>query len=168
MITSKTFAQMRKLYEIAKDGSVYSKRRDIYLKPRLNTHGYYVVTLYYSINGEKTFSTEPIHRLVMAKFGNLLMAKKKNTVNHKNGVKTDNRLKNLELLSASENLEHWRHGGKDHHSLSFKRNLLIFKSKLPFIMIAQKYNVSLKHIVRVKSRSETYEKHLWRDFRESS
>lgn len=160
MITRETFKAMKENYHIEKDGSVYSHRRGIYLKPRVNQHGYQVVDLCYSINGKKARSTEQIHRLVMAMYGKLLMAKKRNTVNHKNGIKTDNRLRNLELLSAQENLLHWQYRGADHHSLSFRRNLLIYKCKLPYILIAQKYNVSLKHIVIIKNRSSVYEKHL--------
>ena len=44
----------------------------------------------------------PVHRLVMLTF----VGPSDLTVNHKNGDKTDNRLDNLEYLTASENLKH--------------------------------------------------------------
>lgn len=45
-----------------------------------------------------------VHRLVMAAF--VGTAAEKMTVNHKNGVKTDNRLVNLEYMTQKENVRH--------------------------------------------------------------
>ena len=66
------------------------------LKPHLTDHGYLKVTL----NGKIHF----VHRLVAKAF--IPNPENKETVNHKNEVKTDNRLENLEWMTIRENLQY--------------------------------------------------------------
>ena len=66
------------------------------LKPHLTDHGYLKVTL----NGKIHF----VHRLVARAF--IPNPENKETVNHKNEVKTDNRLENLEWMTIRENLQY--------------------------------------------------------------
>jgi len=68
------------------------------LKPQKKKHGYLEVNLF---NGGKQFS-KLIHRLVLETFN----YKCGYEVNHKNGIKTDNRLENLEWCTRSENEKH--------------------------------------------------------------
>jgi hypothetical protein len=67
------------------------------LKP-CEYNGYYCVSLYK--NGKMKLAK--IHRLVASAF----LGKSDLTVNHKNGVKTDNSIVNLEYLTSAENTHH--------------------------------------------------------------
>jgi len=68
------------------------------LKPRDNGYGYAYVDL--CKEGKRKFFS--IHRLVMR----LFVGESDSQVNHKNGIKTDNCLENLEYCTASENVIH--------------------------------------------------------------
>lgn len=71
-----------------------------YPKPFIGKNGYIRIAV--SKNGKsKKFS---IHRLLAINF--IPNPKNKTTVNHKNGVRNDNRLCNLEWASCSENILH--------------------------------------------------------------
>ena len=64
----------------------------------LGRKGYYLVVL---CKGGKR-KAHIVHRLVMLAF----IGESDLQVNHKNGIKTDNRLENLEYCTASENIRH--------------------------------------------------------------
>ena len=92
-------------YSIDTDGVIYSKK-DKPLKYSINHNGYCIVNFY--VNHKRTgFS---VHALVAATFIPN-EDKEKNQVNHKNGIKTDNRVENLEWVTRSENEIHkLKHG----------------------------------------------------------
>lgn len=96
-------------YEIDDLGNVYSKERVVkysngknhlhkrrLLKP-LNKLGYHYIAL--SIKG--VVKHEPVHRLVAIAF--MPNPDNKPQINHINGVKNDNNIKNIEWCDASEN-----------------------------------------------------------------
>lgn len=94
-------------YEVSSAGKVRRKmpgRKSVVgrlLKTQTNHRGYPQVRL--SIDCKK--KTMTVHRAVAFAF--LGTPTKKNMeVNHKNGVKTDNRAENLEWVSRSENMKH--------------------------------------------------------------
>ena len=68
-------------------------------KPCLNSNGYLFCDLYKNSNRKRFY----IHRLVLTSFIGLEKGK---DVNHINGIKTDNKLSNLEWLTRSENMKH--------------------------------------------------------------
>ncbi len=90
--------QVRSLCRYHNSGIKIDKIR--ILKPHIETTGYQTVHLYRKGNSKSHY----IHRLVMAAFTG--PCPKGKEVNHKNGVKTDNRLANLEYVTPAENVLH--------------------------------------------------------------
>lgn len=87
-------------YYGTEDGRIYSKKKNKFLSTRLNNRGYLLVNL--SIDGKcKTFS---VHRLIAKVF--IDNPKNSTEINHKNGIKTDNNIQNLEWVSPTENHRH--------------------------------------------------------------
>ena len=88
------------------DRYVHFKYKDKFLKgaikrQQIGTNGYKIVKLYKSDKKTYTFS---VHRLVAEAF--LKKPSYAECVNHKNGIKTDNRVENLEWCSYSYNNKH--------------------------------------------------------------
>jgi len=111
------------LYQASSFGFVRSlkdssnNRRVKVLKNNLDGYGY-LQTSIYSNKKRKTYKT---HRLIALSF--IPNPENKRTVNHINGIKTDNRVVNLEWATDSENVKHaFDNGfkkpnyGKDHHN----------------------------------------------------
>lgn len=67
---------------------------------KTNRYGYKVVSLYKDGRGREF----KVHRLVARAF--IANTNNKPDVNHKNGIKTDNRAENLEWVTPSENMRH--------------------------------------------------------------
>lgn len=82
-------------YEVSDMGNVRRINKDRILKLSPNNSGYYAVYV-----GKREF----VHRLVAMAF--IPNPEGKAEVNHKNGIKTDNRASNLEWVTRSENLNH--------------------------------------------------------------
>ena len=84
-------------YLIYEDGKVFSKYKNKFLKPCINSCGYYSLVL--CENGKrKTFK---IHRLIALHF--IANPENKREVDHINRIRSDNRIENLRWVTSSEN-----------------------------------------------------------------
>jgi hypothetical protein len=111
------------LYQVSSIGRIKSLERTVYagsgrtriqrerlLTNSINDNGYYRVNLWRN----NIFKVRKVHRLQMEAF--VPNPENKRTVNHKNGIKTDNRLCNMEWATHSENNQHaWDNGLNKKH-----------------------------------------------------
>lgn len=105
-------------YEVSNMGRVKSNNRsyirssdnaEIFLSAKLlrftkHVKGYLYISLNKYINSSKIRKTFKVHRLVATAF--IPNPFNKEQVNHINGIKTDNRLENLEWATNDENMQH--------------------------------------------------------------
>lgn len=123
------------------------------LKPVNATKGYYQVSLGRHCNAL-------IHRLVAEAF--IGPCPPKHEVNHKNGIKTDNRIDNLEYVTSFENNKHavdlglrWRHRGEAHHSAKLTAKTVqaireLLAQGVRQATIARRYGLSRSVVSRIK------------------
>lgn len=148
------------LYEISNYGRVkslkkYRAKQDRIMKLVISTLGYSIVSL--SINGKTKIKR--VHQLIAIAF--IDNPENKPQVNHINGIKTDNRIENLEWATAKENTQHsFKTGlqlsrkGIKHHNTNLTENdiLSIRKSKLLQKELASIYKISQQTISSIKNK----------------
>lgn len=87
-------------YEVSSLGRVRNIKTGRVLRLGITNKGYQQVGLY--LNGKNKFQL--IHRLVASAF--IPNPECMSNINHINGIKTDNRVENLEWVTVSENIKH--------------------------------------------------------------
>lgn len=153
------------LYYVTDTGEIWRRSKNkLYcrkLKNHLKKTGYLYVTL--CKDGIKKYFR--VHRIVATAF--LKMNSGKNQVNHINGIKADNRVKNLEWCTPLENTRHAIDGGffqyRARKGLVKKKFLTVsdildiremLRNGEKQSVIANKYHTSQPHISQINTRKK--------------
>lgn len=144
-------------YTVNKDGTVLSNITGLEVGYCDNPRGYKFIT----INKDNHHRKIAVHRLVWAVYGDKPITNSL-VINHKNGIKNDNRIENLELVTVSENNTHrfrvLKHpavcGRKKINEDTAKEIRLLRKSGWKYSELCKKFNLcksTISYIVNNKT-----------------
>lgn len=152
-------------YHINKKGTVYKEAKirpngffvpSKIILPYTMTNGYLGVNVWLST--EKPM-VEYHHRLLALSFLKNNNPKHYNVINHKNGVKDDNRLENLEWVTNQINLIHALDNGLNHHgdkssssTISNQEAINIYLSDESENVLAKRYGISRSQVGRIRRK----------------
>ena len=113
-------------YQVSNFGKVKSLKNLNILKSRTGTTGY----LYISLCGNSKCTTRKIHQLVAMAFLNHTPCGYKIVVDHKNNNPLDNRVENLQLITARENSSKDAKGSSKYTGVSWDKQSNKWKSSI--------------------------------------
>lgn len=144
-------------YEVSSDGEVRNSSGKV-LKGGWRSRGEYrAVSLVRWVDGKREQVNIAIHHLVMRWF--IGPRPPGHVINHKNGIKTDNRLENLEYCTPRDNREHakamrlYQSGARCSWSKLNEEDVLLIRrvreAGLSYLRIARAFGVSKKAITQI-------------------
>lgn len=128
-------------YEVSRCGVIRSRKTLNHIKAADNGNGYYYVSFIWGYDGGfyrlPNIIRHSVHRLVAFEW----VEGEGECVNHKNGIKTDNRAENLEWCSLSDNIRHCYEviGHKAVGGMRGKKHSMITKEKQSKAKIGEKH-----------------------------
>lgn len=152
-----------RLYEVSNMGRIRSwfRGQKKYLCPIIVGTGFVKVgyhTVHLCKEKRSDIRHVLVHRIVAENF--IPNPENKPCINHINGIKTDNRVENLEWCTYSENMTHAFDMGLNFSGEKALKSKLkniqvidIFKSKERYYKLAEKYNVHYNTIVFIKNKT---------------
>ncbi len=140
------------LYSASSLGYIINNKSKRILKESVLNSGYKQVTLC----KDGTAINKLVHRIIAMVF--LDNIENKAQVNHINGVKSDNRLENIEWNTRSENqkhsikigLRHTRGENNSQKKLTSEIVIFIFNDKRKYKEISEQYNISIPTVSDIK------------------
>ena len=141
-------------YQISNLGNVKSLRKNLVLRPQINSCKYIVVSLWKEGDNKKTHS---VHHLVWDAFGDSPRNGRKLQVDHIDNNKHNNRVDNLQLLTNRENSIKYFKSVK-HTRTSKYLGVTKFRNLWVSQMSVGKKHITLGHFKTEKEASEVYEK----------
>jgi hypothetical protein len=140
-------------YAATIDGRIYSVSSRRFLTPATQSRGYLTVALYDGSSPKKPRSFL-VHRLIASAF----LGASDLQINHKNGIKSDNRLENLEYVTQSGNIQHaietlGQFAGERHGRAKLSNQQIedIRNCGLPAKNIAVEYRITAGYVRDIKS-----------------
>ena len=138
-------------YQVNEEGRVFSKNRSIFLKEMTNKDGYKFVRI--RMGSKYDYKFMFVHNLVMTAY----VGSSDFDVNHKDGDKSNNNLKNLEYLTHSENVKHSYKSGLKKMKITKEDVEFIKNSKQTGVYLSKTFRISTAMVSLIKNnKTRTY------------
>jgi hypothetical protein len=152
-------------YSVNESGDVFSTKFNKVrkLKPFKHPKGYLLIDIW-NDNQRKQML---VHRLIAETF--ISNPQNKPEVNHKNGIKSDNRVQNLEWNTPKENMNHakstglWNIGGENHYRAKLTKEQVLEIRKLHSTKTFNQRKLAKMFDVGIPQISNIVNKKYWKD-----